>query len=356
MGSVNLALMVMLAAACSGARPDDAWTQADTPTDPPFRTLCNEVWTTRNLDVTTYRNGEAIPQVRDAAMWTNLTTGAWCWYNNDSVSYYTYGRLYNWYAVHDPRGLAPEGWHVLTDRDWSALEACLGDSAGYRMKQAGTSHWTIPGTAADNTSGFNGLPGGMRSDHGAFSNVGRAAVFWTSVEGSVSEAWCGRLIHHVNDHGVAEMVTGIGYMNKADGYAVRCVKDRPSPDRFSLDTAKAYEAAIAEYIKARTRPGSRFADTLYIGRHVDFPDIRLPPVIGNTAVRIVEPAEAEVLRKSEGFAYLNIFGWFTHDKIGFLVVNFGQGMRHWPDGRDDRHLYFSTAPGSGTLVLDSLRR
>ena len=349
--------MAMLAAACSGAHHDDAWTKADTPTDPPFITLCGDAWTTRNLDVTTYRNGEAIPQVRDPAMWTSLTTGAWCWYNNDSATYHTYGRLFNWYAANDPRGLAPEGWHVLTDAEWESMETCLGeDSVGYRMRTAGAGQWPGPAMAIDNSSGSEGLPSGMRSDNGAFSHAGHSAVYWTSAEGSVSEAWCGRLIHHINNQGVGEMVTGIGYMNKADGYAVRCVKDRTSPIRLSIDTAKAYEAAIAEYIKAMTRPGGRFADTLYIGRHVDFPDIELPLAIGNTAVRIVEPTEAEALRKGEGFAYLNIFGWSTHDRIEFLVVSFGQGMRHWPDGRDDRHLYFSSGPGSGTLVLDSLRR
>jgi uncharacterized protein (TIGR02145 family) len=99
------------------------------------------------------------------------------------------------------------------------------DSVGYRMRDTGTGHWPGAATAADNNSGLSGLPSGMRSSDGTFGQIGRSAVYWTSVEGSASEAWCGRLIHHVNDHGMAQMVTGIGYTNKADGYAIRCVKD-----------------------------------------------------------------------------------------------------------------------------------
>lgn len=189
-------------------------------------TICGMLWTTRNLDAATYRNGNPIPQVADPAAWAKLTTGAWCWYNNDSTAYHPYGRLYNWYAVNDPRGLAPQGWHVLTDAEWEAMEACLGDPVGYRMRAAGAGQWPGPATAADNSSGFHGLPSGMRSAEGTFSQAGHSAVYWTSVAGSASEAWCGRLLHVADLHGAPAMVTGIGYMNKADGYAVRCVKDR----------------------------------------------------------------------------------------------------------------------------------
>jgi|LakMenE18May11ns_1017448.scaffolds.fasta_scaffold9951133_2 uncharacterized protein (TIGR02145 family) len=205
----------------------DADTQGKEVNVPSIVMLCGHEWTTRNLDVATYRNGDPIPQVKDPGEWVKLTTGAWCWYNNDSASYHRYGRLYNWYAVTDPRGLAPQGWHVLTDAEWEAMETCLGeDSVGYRMRAKGAGHWPGPANAADNSSGFTGLPSGMRSDGGQFSHAGQSGIFWTSVEGSVSEAWCGRLIHYADLNGAPAMVTGVGYMNKADGYAVRCVKDR----------------------------------------------------------------------------------------------------------------------------------
>ena len=80
-----------------------------------------QVWKIKNLNVSNYRNGDLIPQVKNPAKWATLTTGAWCWYNNDSANGAVYGKLYNWYAVTDPRGLAPEGWHVPSDADWDTL-------------------------------------------------------------------------------------------------------------------------------------------------------------------------------------------------------------------------------------------
>ena len=93
-------------------------------------------WMTTNLAVTHYRNGDKIPQVRNQANWNTLTTGAWCWYNNDSATGAVYGRLYNWYAVNDPRGLAPAGWHVPNDAEWARVSTFLGGKAvaGGKMK------------------------------------------------------------------------------------------------------------------------------------------------------------------------------------------------------------------------------
>ncbi len=220
-------VLVIFLPICSCAPVPTGELGTDTPSSNASTTICGRTWTTRNLDVATYRNGDPIPQVTDPGAWVKLTTGAWCWYNNDSATYHRYGRLYNWYAVNDPRGLAPQGWHVLTDMDWEAMETCLGeDSVGYRMRAAGAGQWPGPTNAIDNSSGFSGLPNGKRSEGGAFSHAGSAAVYWTAVEGSVSEAWCGRLIHDENLRDLPAMITGVGYTNKADGYAVRCVKDR----------------------------------------------------------------------------------------------------------------------------------
>lgn len=322
---------------------------------PWFVTICGEVWSTRNLDVAVYRNGDPIPQVTDPAAWLKLTRGACCWYNNDSATYHRYGRLYNWYAVNDPRGLAPQGWHVLTDTEWEAMETCLGeDSVGYRLRATG--QWPGPPTELDNSSGFTGLPNGMRSGSGTFSHAGRSAVYWTSAEGSVSEAWCGRLIHYTSNKGVPAMVTGVGYMNKADGYAVRCVKDRtPVDPKMDRDTALAYQAAIADYIKAMRQRDGSFPDTVFIGRHAEFPHIVLPAVMERTSVRIVPQEEAEALKAGAHFTYLNVFGWFTGDKMEFLVVHFKQHLRHRPDGQDDRRLYYSRRAGEMEFALDSLR-
>ena len=152
-----------------------------------FTTSCGQTWTSKNLNVSTYRNGDVIPQVTDPTQWANLTTGAWCWYNNDSTTFGQYGKLYNCYAVKDPRGLAPIGWHIPSDAEWwdifikcidpSADTAIFGPqsyTAGANMK---STSWAPNGT---NTSGFNGLPGGTRYNDGTFGAIGSAGGWWSS--------------------------------------------------------------------------------------------------------------------------------------------------------------------------------
>ena len=94
-----------------------------------------QTWTTKNLDVETYRNGDPIPEEQDASTWANLTTGAWCYFANNTANGTTYGKLYNWYAVNDARGLAPNGYHIPTDAEWTILTDYLGGqlSAGTKM-------------------------------------------------------------------------------------------------------------------------------------------------------------------------------------------------------------------------------
>ena len=149
-------------------------------------------WMSKNLDVAFYRNGDPIPQVTGPTAWAGLTTGAWCYYNNDSKQGNKYGKLYNWYAVNDPRGLAPQGWHVPSDAEWTILETALGGSsvAGGKMKEAGTLNWANPNTGGNNNSGFAGLPGGGRGSSGAFSIVGNFGFWWSSTENLTTLAWC----------------------------------------------------------------------------------------------------------------------------------------------------------------------
>jgi uncharacterized protein (TIGR02145 family) len=183
--------------------------------------ICNQVWMTKNLDVTKYRNGDTIPQVTDKTEWANLTIGAWCWYNNDSATYgATYGKLYNWYAVNDSRGLAPQGWHVPSDAEWSTLLTCLGGDgvAGGKMKETGTIHWLSPNTNADNSSGFTGLPGGYRGHNGLFYDVGAAGNLWSSAELNSTLAWHSYLFY-------GNSVLGIGGDDKAYGFSIRCLRD-----------------------------------------------------------------------------------------------------------------------------------
>ena len=148
-------------------------------------TIGSQVWTDKNLDVTTYSDGTIIPQVTDPIAWAGLTTGAWCYYDNNSANGVLYGKLYNWYAVNDARGLAPLGWHIPTDAEFTTLSNNLGGNsvAGNAMMSTGISLWPFPNTNATNSSGFSGLPGGYRHSNASFNSMGQWAVFWSSDAG-----------------------------------------------------------------------------------------------------------------------------------------------------------------------------
>ena len=198
----------------------------------PQVTICNQVWATRNLDVTTYSDGTVIPQVTDPTAWSNLTTGAWCYYYNDPSKGAVYGKLYNWYAaagiynaasLTNPtlrKKLAPMGWHVPTDTEWTTLTDCLGGGsvAGGKMKATGTSLWSSPNTDATNSSGFTGLPGGIRDSFGTFYNIGNYGYWWSSSEFDSALAWVRDLYYFVGG-------AYRGLNNKTTGFSVRSLRD-----------------------------------------------------------------------------------------------------------------------------------
>ena len=174
-----------------------------------------QTWTTKNLDVTTYRNGEVIPQVQDANAWSNLRTGAWCYYENNTANGSSYGKLYNWYAVNDPRGLAPKGYHIPSDAEWTKLSDNLGDEAGTKMKS--NTGWENDGNGT-NSSAFAGLPGGYRDDDGDFSSIGANGYWWSSSEANTDNAWDRYL--NANDGDVLRF-----NYSKRNGFSVRCLRD-----------------------------------------------------------------------------------------------------------------------------------
>ena len=177
-----------------------------------------QYWMDKNLELTTYRNGDTIPYVTNPTAWAALFTGAWCYYNNDPSS--GYGKLYNWYAVTDARGLAPQGWHIPTDAEWTTLSTLLGgtSAAGGKMKTTGTTRWTSPNTGATNESGFAGLPGGYRNGNGSFGYVGSYGIWWSSTESSTNNAW---------DRFLYSEVYLLDRFNdsKLYGFSVRCLRD-----------------------------------------------------------------------------------------------------------------------------------
>jgi uncharacterized protein (TIGR02145 family) len=171
----------------------------------------------KETEVTNYKNGEPIPLVTDGTTWGNLTSGAWCWFNNDSANYgATYGKLYNWYAVNDSRVLAPSGWHVPSDVEWITLTDCLGGEsvAGGKMKSIAV--WDPPNTDATNSSGFSALPGGFRNFFGGFESGD--GVWWSSTETSTAYAW-GRILYNT--------IPNVAFYDakKMFGFSVRCVRD-----------------------------------------------------------------------------------------------------------------------------------
>ena len=180
-----------------------------------------QLWSQFNLDVAFYRNGDPIPQVTDAGEWAGLTIGAWCYYNNDSTQGTKYGKLYNWYAVNDARGLAPQGWHIPTDAEWTTLSDTLGgvSVAGGKMKEAGTLNWANPNTGGNNESGFAGLPGGYRNSDGTFYDVGSRGSWWSATEINVASlAWLRSLLYFLGS-------LNRGNVNKALGLSVRCLRN-----------------------------------------------------------------------------------------------------------------------------------
>ncbi len=182
-------------------------------------TISNLVWMLYNLDVDHYRNGDSIPEVRDSAQWINLTTGAWCYYNNEPSNGPIYGKLYNWYAVNDPRGLAPLGWHVPTQNEWRMLTTFLGGDtiAGGKLKETDTLYWHSPNTGATNSSGFTALPGGYRNNE-SFIKIGYLGHWWSSSEVNLTIA-SSRLLY--SNYPNSQLFNP--YKNY--GLSVRCVKD-----------------------------------------------------------------------------------------------------------------------------------
>src|ERR1035437_6882359 len=186
-----------------------------------FITIGTQVWLVENLKTTKYRNGDPIPNITDNNTWSNLTTGAYCNYNNDANNSTTYGRLYNWQATTDSRSIAPTGWHVPSDAEWTTLTSFLGStggSAGGKLKETGTVHWQSPNTGATNESGFTALPGGYRDLTGAFNNLGLNGYWWSVTEMSPTSAWYRNLYYAAPD-------MGSDYINKTDGFSIRCLKD-----------------------------------------------------------------------------------------------------------------------------------
>jgi uncharacterized protein (TIGR02145 family) len=174
-----------------------------------------QCWFKENLRSDNYRNGDAIPGNLTNSQWWSTGSGAQAIYNDDSGSLATYGRLYNWYAVNDQRGLCPAGFHVPSNGEWTVLLNALGGSAvaGAALKA------TPPGWDGTNSSGFTALPGGYRGGYnGYFLQQGSYGAWWSS---SSSGTYGGPLFL-VSAYSEVDLDN---YNISRDGFSIRCVRD-----------------------------------------------------------------------------------------------------------------------------------
>jgi uncharacterized protein (TIGR02145 family) len=185
-------------------------------------------WMQENLKTTHYKNGVAIPTGLSDAQWQATNSGAYAIYNDSAINNTIYGKLYNWYAVADPNGLCPTGWHEPEDWEWNVLVKTIDPNAdttcngcfqsaiaGGAMKEIGLTHWVSPNTGATNSSGFTGLPGGYRHSNGTYHGVGVFLNWRSATQSSSTNAYYRGLGDFINRN----------FSPKADGMSVRCVKD-----------------------------------------------------------------------------------------------------------------------------------
>ncbi len=181
----------------------------------------DQEWFAENLKTTRYNDGTAIPHVTDNRQWSSLSSGAYCWYDNDPGNDTIYGALYNWHAVNTGK-LCPQGWRVPTDNDWKVLMQHVSGNAAGRLKATGTLEagdglWKHPNVEATNETGFSALPGGFRWADGSFSYLGDNGNWWSSSEHSLRYA--GAWFMHNN-------YSRVSHNNeyKNDGFSVRCIR------------------------------------------------------------------------------------------------------------------------------------
>jgi uncharacterized protein (TIGR02145 family) len=189
--------------------------------------ICDQIWMVENLKTTKYKDGTEIPNIINGNDWGALTTGAYCWYNNDPSYKDTYGALYNGYTVTTGK-LCPDGWHVPTQSEWHTLALCLDASsilsnpesltAGGMLKESGTLHWANPNIAS-NSSGFTALPGGYRNiGDGSFNDLTGHGWLWSSTEISSEHLYIRWLEHAGSNLDISDNA-------KNYGGSVRCIKD-----------------------------------------------------------------------------------------------------------------------------------
>ncbi len=216
-----MAAMVMTSCGESSNKASTTTNQNTTEKDTTNKiTIGKQVWMVENLNVDKFRNGDSIPEVKTKDEWKKAgdeKKPVWSYYNDNPYNGRPYGKLYNWYAVNDSRGLAPEGWRIPSDKDWSTLTDFLGGESVAGKKMKSSNLWT-ESESGTNESGFLGLPGGCRNSFATFDQIGDYAYWWSSTDNG-SNAWY-RFLEPSNGY-----VGRSGFGEKENGFSVRCVRD-----------------------------------------------------------------------------------------------------------------------------------
>lgn len=201
-------------------------------------TIGDQIWMLENLDVQTFNNGDPIPLIENDTDWKNQSpifigkpNAASCFYNNVNDTTIPYGRLYNWHAIVDPRGLAPTGWRIATVQDWEALFSFLGDN--FYESIIDSTYWNpkktlwldklfgykLPEKQFTNASGLNILPGGMRDEQGSFTGLKDRAFFWCASENTITGD-----PYHLEIDGYTKSYNSS--YRTGEGFSVRCIKNQ----------------------------------------------------------------------------------------------------------------------------------
>jgi uncharacterized protein (TIGR02145 family) len=238
-----------------------------------------QVWMAENLDVTTFRNGDPIPEAKTDAEWEEAGKKgepAWCLVGNDVSLGVDFGKLYNGHAVNDPRGLAPEGWRIPTDEDWTKLVKALGGSKKAGVKLKSSAYWNDGkrnGGNGDNSSGFNGIPAGNRNSDGQLVNGTYLALWWSSSEDRNGKVWSREL--NSEHHRVLRDT-----YRKSCGFSVRCIQeadlDASSPNVNGNSDAKDESNGSSSMEMNHRQTGNlRFDENLLKKKHLQYLSPRL---------------------------------------------------------------------------------
>jgi uncharacterized protein (TIGR02145 family) len=280
-------------------------------------TIGTQIWSKCNLDVTTYSDGTPIPQVTDPTAWVGLTTGAWCYYDNNSVTGVTYGKLYNWFAVagiwneasktdvNQRKKLAPNGYHIPSDTEWTVLTDYLGGEsvAGGKMKEPEFCHWNTPNIDATNITNFSGFAGGGRGTDGIFGGIRDFGIWWSSTEGALNAYY--RFMTTNSDDCLRS------FRFKNSGYSVRLIKDPPLPEVLEHNS---YGSGVNPLVPTLCAPSA-----LIYGKLYSYASQGTSPAVGITLYydRLPNNVLSQPLNPVNGIT--NVMGWNGGQKYRFTV-------------------------------------